>query len=88
MVALGVRPTDSREANVYIVGRPLMFVLWVLTLWGTGTGIRLLWLFITDSARAFRLAGYPTVWGPMVLAVLMWIALVAAVRHHRRHGEP
>jgi hypothetical protein len=86
-VDLAVKPTDSGEANVYIVGRPLMFVLWVVTLWGTGTGVRLLWLFLTDEARAFRLAGLPTVWVPIVLGTLMWIALLAAIRHHRRHGE-
>jgi hypothetical protein len=79
---------SKREANVSAIGRPVMFAIWVLALWGTGTGIRLLWLFITDQARALRLVARPAVWGPILLAVLMWIALAAAFRHYRRHGEP
>jgi hypothetical protein len=78
----------GRDANAYVIGRPLMFVIWVLALWGTGTGARLLWLFVTDEAKARRLVGLPTVWAPIVIAVLMWAALAAAVRNHRRHGEP
>ena len=78
----------ERKVNVYAIGRPVMFVIWVLALWGTGTGIRLLWLFITDQPRALRLVALPTVWRPILLAVLMWMALGAAFRHYRRHGEP
>jgi hypothetical protein len=78
----------GRDANVYVIGRPLMFAIWVLALWGTGTGVRLLWLFVTDEAKAVRLVVLPTVWVPIVIAALMWLALAAAVRSHRRHGEP
>jgi hypothetical protein len=78
----------GRDANVYVIGRPVMFATWVLALWGTGTGVRLLWLFVTDEAKAVRLVVLPTVWVPIVIAALMWIALAAAVLHYRRHGEP
>ena len=78
----------ARGTNFYVIGRPMMFTIWVLALWGTGTGIRLLWLFVTDEAKARRLVLLPTVWVPIVLAVLMWLALAAAVRRYRRHGEP
>jgi hypothetical protein len=53
----------------------------VVALWGTGTGGRLLWLFITDEAKALRLIALPSVWLPIALAALMWIALAAAVRN-------
>jgi hypothetical protein len=83
-----IKKTDrGRDANVYVIGRPLMFAIWALALWGTGTGIRLVWLFITDEAKALRLAVLPTVWLPIAVAVVMWIALAAAVRRYRRHGE-
>ena len=78
----------GRGSNLYGIGRPLLFTIWVVALWGTGTGVRLLWLFITDEAKALRLIALPTVWVPIVLAALMWIALAAAVRNFRRHGEP
>ena len=85
-LSLTVPPTDrARDAGVYVVGRPLMFALWALALWGTGTGVRLLWLFVTDEAKARRLAVLPTVWGPIVLAVVMWIAMGAALRRFRHH---
>jgi len=77
-----------RAANVHAVGRHVMFAIWVLALWGTGTGIRLLWLFVTDEAKALRLVRLPTVWAPIAIAVLMWVALAAAWRNYRRHGEP
>jgi hypothetical protein len=77
-----------RAKNVYLIGRPVMFAIWVLALWGTGTGIRLLWLFVTDEAKAARLVVLPTVWVPIVVAALMWIALGAAVRRYRHEGEP
>jgi hypothetical protein len=77
----------GRDANVYVIGRPVMFAIWVLALWGTGTGVRLLWLFVTDEAKAMRLVVLPTVWVPILVAALMWIALAAALRRYRRHGE-
>ena len=73
---------------MYGIGRPLLFMIWVVALWGTGTGIRLLWLFLTDEAKALRLIVLPTVWVPVLLAVVMWVALAAAVWNYRRHGEP
>ena len=78
----------GRDAKVYAVGRSAMFTIWVLALWGTGTGIRLLWLFVTDEAKASRLVVLPTVWVPIVIAVLMWVALAMALRNYRRNGEP
>jgi hypothetical protein len=78
----------GRDANVYGIGRRVMFGIWVFALWGTGTGIRLLWLFVTDEAKAYRLVVLPTVWVPIVIAVLMWVALAMALRNYRRHGEP
>ena len=78
--------TPVRGANVYVIGRPLMFAIWVLALWGTGTGARLLWLFVTDEPKALRLVGLPSVWMPIVIAAVMWLALAAALRRHRR-GE-
>ena len=83
-----MKHNDSRpDAGVYIIGRPLMFAIWTLALWGTGTGIRLVWLFMTDESKALRLAVLPAVWLPIAVAVVMWIALTAALRRHRRHGE-
>ena len=78
----------GRDANVYVIGRPVMFAIWVLALWGTGTGVRLLWLFVTDEAKALRLVVLPTVWVPIVIAALMWLALAMAARNYRRNGEP
>jgi hypothetical protein len=77
-----------RVTSAYAIGRPLLFTIWVIALWGTGTGARLLWLFITDEAKALRLIALPSVWVPIALAAVMWIALGAAVRNFRRHGEP
>jgi hypothetical protein len=71
---------SRRDAKVYGIGRPLMFAIWTLALWGTGTGIRLVWLFMTDAPKALRLAVLPTVWLPIAVAVVMWIALAAALR--------
>ena len=71
----------ASKTSVYLIGRPVMFAIWVLALWGTATGIRLLWLFITDEAKALRLIALPSVWLPIALAALMWIALAAAVRN-------
>jgi hypothetical protein len=79
--------TPGRDANVYGIGRPVMFAIWVLALWGTGAGARLLWLFVTDEPKALRLIGLRSVWMPILIAVVMWLALIAAVRRHRRRGE-
>jgi len=79
--------TPRRDANVYVVGRPVMFAIWVLALWGTGTGARLLWLFVADEAKALRLVRLPSVWMPILIAVVMWLAFAAALRRHRRRGE-
>jgi hypothetical protein len=82
----GDRAADFR---VYVFGRPLMFALWALSLWGTVTAVRLAWLYLAgDTANALRLARLPTVWGPIAVAALMWIGLVLALRRFRRSGEP
>ncbi|HKV43692.1 MAG TPA: hypothetical protein VJT32_03290, partial [bacterium] len=69
-----------REAGVYVVGRPLMFVLWALALWGTMAGAALAVIATTDSAaRALHLLGRPFVFLPLSLSVVMWAALMGVL---------
>jgi hypothetical protein len=84
-----LKPDPPRELGLYVIGRPLMFVVWGLTLWGTAMAARLAWIAATDSSvRAVHLLAQGSVWVPIVIAVLMWAALFAALRNYRRRGEP
>lgn len=74
---------------MYVIGRPLMAVIWALALWGTGIGARLLWLMATrGTGVAIGFLRSPMVSVPLVLAVFMWIALILAVRRFRGGGPP
>jgi hypothetical protein len=84
-----LKPEPPREVGRYVIGRPLMFLVWGLALWGTATIATLLWIAATDSAaRALHLLAQPSVSVPIVIAVVMWAALFAALRNYRRRGEP
>jgi cation transporter-like permease len=83
------KPEPPREAGVYVLGRPLMFVLWGLALWGTFVGAAVVWVGATESAaKALRLCLHPFVCVPILIAVAMWVALFVAVGNYRRRGEP
>jgi hypothetical protein len=82
-------PAPDPRAAAYIVGRPLMFVVWGIALWGTGVAVRLAWLVATRGLpAALGFLALPGVSIPVVVALCMWIALLAAVRRFHRHGEP
>jgi hypothetical protein len=83
------RAGPDPEYGVYVIGRPLMLVLWGIALWGTAVGARLIWMaVVVGSEAALRFLWVPTVWLPVTLAVLMWVALFVTVRRFRRGGEP
>lgn len=83
------RAGPDPEYGVYVIGRPVMLVLWCIALWGTAVGARLVWIVLSQgSAAAIRFLWIPAVWLPIVLAVLMWAALLVAVRRSRGGGEP
>ncbi|HUG52843.1 MAG TPA: hypothetical protein VMR21_04560 [Vicinamibacteria bacterium] len=82
-------PVPARQFGRYVLGRPLMFVLWGIALWGTAAGVRLVWMAATQGlSAALPLLGLPSVFVPIVLAVLMWGAVAVAVRRFRGDGEP
>ena len=82
-------PAPDPQAGTYMVGRPLLFVVWAFALWGTGVAVRLVWLAATRGLpAALRFLALSSVSIPVVVAVCMWIALFAAVRRFHRHGEP
>jgi len=81
-------PRPDPETGIYVIARPLMFVVWAIALWGTGVGMRLAWLAVTQGlSAALPFLLQRAVWIPILLAVLMWIAVIVAVRGFREHGE-
>ena len=88
--ALGTRsgPRES-QFSVYVLGRPLMLVLWGIALWGTVAAARLCWIAVTQGgAAALKLLALPSVAIPSGLAVAMWLAVSVAARRFYRDGEP
>src|SRR5713101_6400936 len=82
-------PAPDPQAGTYVVGRPLMFVVWAIALWGTGVALRLAWLAATRGLpAALQFLALPGVSVPVVVALCMWIALLVAVRRFHRHGAP
>jgi hypothetical protein len=81
-------PDRSDNFKVYAVGRPLLFFVWALALWGTCTGVRLVWMALTGRMTAvLRLGTHAFVRVPIMAAVVMWTALALAWRQHKRGGE-
>ena len=83
------RPTGGSQFNVYVLGRPLMLVLWGIAIWGTLAAVRLCWIAITQGGTsALRLLSIPSVFIPIGLAAAMWVAVTVAVKRFYRDGEP
>ena len=69
------------EYGVYVVGRPLMLVLWGVALWGTMIAVRLAWIAVDQGGgAAARFLAAPLVAVPVILAAVMWAGLVLALR--------
>jgi hypothetical protein len=82
------RAPDS-AFGVYVVGRPVMLIIWGIALWGTIAAVRLGWIAITqDGSAALRLLLAPAVGLPVLLAVVMWIALAMALSGFFGNREP
>ena len=83
------RQRPKPQYGVYVIGRPLMLVIWGIALWGSAVAARLVWIAATKSlAGAIGLLVWPSVWIPVVMAIVMWVGLVVALRGFRRDGEP
>lgn len=75
--------------RTYAVGRPLMLVVWGVALWGTLVAARLVWVAGTQGlSTASRSLLLPAVSGPILLALVMWIALGLALGRSYRDDEP
>ena len=76
------------EYAVYVMGRPLMLVLWCVALWGTLVAARLVWIAVAQGGRAAaRFLAMPMVAIPVVLSVLLWAGLFLALRRFRGRDE-
>ena len=83
------QPRPRSQFTAYVIGRPLMLILWVVALWGTATGVRLAWIAATHgAAAALRLLALPSVSFPVLLAAFMWTAVAVALSRFGRDGEP
>ena len=82
-------PPRASQFTAYVIGRPLMLIFWVVALWGTAAGVRLVWIGATQGASAaLRLLALPSVSFPVLLAVFMWTAVAVALSRFGRDGEP
>jgi hypothetical protein len=88
----------SRDVLVYVVGRPLLFVLWSLVAWGTVYGLVLLWAIVDRGpVAAFHQALSTDAVGGVAnlslagVAGLVWALVGLAVwrgRTRRRRARP
>ena len=86
------RTEAARQGDffVYVVGRPLMFVAWMLVFWGTAVGLDAVYVLATRGPSALKSALAPH--RPLdvansalaLIASLVWIAVLVARRRTRR----
>lgn len=78
-------PAPDSEFGTYVIGRPIMLVVWGVALWGTALGVRLAWIAATQgSSTALWFLSVASVYVPILVALFMWVALGLAIRRFRR----
>ena len=88
------RTEAARQGDflVYVVGRPLMFVAWMLVFWGTAVALDAVYVLATRGPSALKAALAPRT--PLdvansalaVIALLVWIAVLVVRRRTRRRA--
>lgn len=86
------RTEAARQGDflVYVVGRPLMFVAWMLVFWGTAVALDAVYVLATRGPSGLKSALAPRT--PLdvansalaVIAPLVWIAVLVVVHRTRR----
>ena len=86
------RTEGARQGDflVYVVGRPLMFVAWMLVFWGTAVALNAVYVLATRGPSALKTALAPHT--PLdvansalaVIAPLVWIMVLVVRRRTRR----
>jgi hypothetical protein len=88
------RTEAARQGDflVYAVGRPLMFVAWMLVFWGTAVALDAVYVLATRGPSGLKSALAPRT--PLdvansalaVIALLVWIAVLVVRRRTRRRA--
>jgi hypothetical protein len=81
------------DVLVYVVGRPLMFIAWMLVFWGTVVALAAVYVFATRGPSAARTVLVPRT--PLdvanaalaVIAVMVWIAVLVVSRGATRRDS-
>lgn len=78
------------DVLVYVVGRPLMFIAWMLVFWGTAVALAAVYLLATRGMSALKTVLVPRT--PLdlanvalaVIATIVWIAVLVVGRRASR----